>query len=343
MLTLYNPWIDEQQDAIKRERENANRSFQEAVAARRERLLAAGEQRREDVVAEGNARLDVAAARQANEQLPVIAIDHALAVSTRQHTAAVATATAGLAAPGQASLAEARTAARRAELLATRSELVRAQSARSADWLAIVSGAGAWGEALAVLGQRERKAELIRAEDRAAVMKSRASLEQMLQGQEWVSEFEHSKVLHATAVGRLYWLQAWNDQTRAMGKVTKDVILWGGIPVAEIVDLSQLSFLAEVPEPRYPHLAVGQAVMVCIPSLGDLRLMAAITSIGQALGLPRDARAAGDDAPVADQRVFSVTVTLTLPANQRGRLMPGMRGVLELSDHLSLAPPVAAP
>jgi hypothetical protein len=117
-----------------------------------------------------------------------------------------------------------------------------------------------------------------------------------------------------------------------MGKVTKDVIVWGGVPVAEIVDLSQLSFIAEVPESRYPHVQVDQVVTVIIPSLGDLRLLAAITRIGQAVVIPRDARAAGDDAPIADQRVFTVTVALTLPPEQRGRLMPGIRGLLELSD-----------
>ena len=115
-----------------------------------------------------------------------------------------------------------------------------------------------------------------------------------------------------------------------MGKVTKDVILWGGVPVAEIVDLSRLAFAAEVPEPRYPHLRVGDAVAVRIPGLGDLRMAAAISRIGQALSPPRDAKAAGEDAPVADQRVFTVTVDVTLPPEQHGRLMPGMRGFLEL-------------
>jgi multidrug efflux pump subunit AcrA (membrane-fusion protein) len=332
VLTLYNPWIEQQQDEIKNARESANRAFQEAIADRRERLLAAGEQRREDIVAEGTARLDVAEARKPDEWLAVAVIDQDLAFSSQAHTAAVARATAGLAAPGQANLAEVRTAARRAELLATRSQLARAQTARTADWLAIVESEGQWEEALAVVGQRESKAELSRAEDRAAVMKSRAALEQMLQEQDWVSEFERTRILHAPVSGRLYWLQAWNDQTRSMGKVTKDVIVWGGVPVAEIVDLSQLSFIAEVPESRYPHVQVDQVVTVIIPSLGDLRLLAAITRIGQAVVIPRDARAAGDDAPIADQRVFTVTVALTLPPEQRGRLMPGIRGLLELSD-----------
>ena len=330
ILTLYNPWIDQQQDDIKRERQNANRAFQEAAAARRERLLAASEQRREDLVAEGNARLDVEQAGRADEQLPVAVIDQSLASSSQRHTAAVAAATATLATPGVATLADAQATAHRAAVAATRSELERAHRARAADWLALVSCAGTWGEALAVLGNRERKAELIRAEDRAAVMKSRAALDAMLQDQEWVTQFEKNKTLRASVAGRLYWLLAWNDQTRAMGKVTKDVILWGGVPVAEIVDLSRLAFAAEVPEPRYPHLRVGDAVTVRIPGLGDLRLSAAISRIGQALSPPRDAKAAGEDAPVADQRVFTVTVDVTLPPEHHGRLMPGMRGFLEL-------------
>ena len=330
ILTLYNPWIDQQQDNIKRERQNANRAFQEATAARRERLLAAGEQRREDLVAEGNARLDVAQARRADPQFPVTVIDHALAAAAQQHTATVAAATASLANPGVATLADAQAAAQRAVVEVTRSELERVHRARAADWLSLVSSAGMWGEALAVLGQRERKAELIRAEDRAAVMKSRAALDQMLQGQDWVVEFERNKILRASVAGRLYWLLAWNDQTRSMGKLTKDVILWGGVPVAEIVDLSRLAFAAEVPEPRYPHLQVGDAVTVRIPGLGDLRLVAAISRIGQALSQSRDAKTAGEDAPVTDQRVFTVTVDVTLPPEQRGRLMPGMRGFLEL-------------
>ena len=330
ILTLYNPWIEQQQDNIKRERQNANRAFQEATAARRERLLVAGEQRREDLVAEGNARLDVAQARRADPQFPVTVIDHALAAAAQHHTAAVAAATASLANPGIATLEDAQTAAQRAAVAVTRSELERAHRARAADWLSLVSSAGMWGEALAVLGQRERKSELIRAEDRAAVMKSRAALDQMLQGQDWVVAFEQNKILRASVAGRLYWLLAWNDQTRSMGKVTKDVMFWGGVPVAEIVDLSRLAFSAEVPEPRYPYVQVGDVVTVRIPALGDLRLVAAISRIGQALSQSRDAKTAGEDAPVTDQRVFTVTVDVTLPPEQRGRLMPGMRGFLEL-------------
>lgn len=330
ILTMYNPWIEQQQDNLKRERQNANRAFQEAAAARRERLLAAGEQRRDDLVAEANARLDLAQARKSDDQVPVNVVALALADAQRTYAASLLRATAELQAPGVAVLDDARIAARRAELADVRASLERARSVRAADWLDAATDSVAWHETILVLGDRERKADLARAEDRAAVMKARAALDQMLQNQEWVTDFELHRRLQAPVAGRLYWLNAWNDQTRVMGKVTKDVILWAGVPVAEVVDLTHLAFTAEVPEPRYPSLKSGQAASVVFPSLGDLRLTAAITRIGQALGPPRDARNAGADAPVADQRVFSVTVDLIIPSEQRGRLVPGVRGFLEL-------------
>jgi hypothetical protein len=143
-------------------------------------------------------------------------------------------------------------------------------------------------------------------------------------------EFEDNRRLIAPASGRMYWLLAWNDQTRTRGKVTKDVWVWSGVPVAEIVDLEKLSFTAEIPEILYSRMRVGTTVQVRFPVLGERRIRATTTAIGQVLAPSRDAAAVGSDEKISDVRVFTLTVALDLPADARGQVQPGLRGILEL-------------
>ena len=330
LLTLYNPIIDQQRDQFERERRQAERGFAEAAAARRERVLQAGDERRNDQLAEGRARLSLSEARRPDPGLAEAEIGHAHALAERDHALAARSGVAALVAPPPGELADRGTAAERATVQEQRALLDAVRTAHARDWAAAAQADNEWQAALTTLGQREAKDALARAEDKAATAKAQAALARSREGQAWVAEFEDNKRLLAPAAGRMYWQQAWNDQTRSRGKVTKDVWVWRGVPVAEIIDLAKLSFTAELPESLYPRMHMGTSLQVRFPVLGDRRIRATVTTIGQALVLPRDAAAVGSDEKITDLRVFTVTVALDLPADARGLVQPGLRGILEL-------------
>jgi hypothetical protein len=157
------------------------------------------------------------------------------------------------------------------------------------------------------------------------------------QGARWADDFERNRRIAAPATGRLYWLSNWNGQTNSMTKLTRDMWVWRGVPMAEIVDLGDLAFSAEVAEPFYTRIAVGDPAVVTIPGAAGARLDCTVTAKGQVLTPPRDLRAAGTQV-LADSRVFTVRLALTLGPDVRGTVQPGMRGQVDFPK-LSTASP----
>lgn len=331
LLTLYNPVIEQQKNQLAQARREAERNYAIEVAARRERLLAAADQRRDHEITEATARFTVAEQRQPPDTVAETQVTAARSVADAAHSTALSVATAALAKPPAAESADRQAAAARASVQAERAALAVAQTTNERDWMAAATATAAWNEALQALGQREADDVLARGEDRVAAGKAAALMAAMTQGQDWVRDFERNKVLRSTAAGRLYWLLAWNDQTRARGKLTKDVWVWGGMPIAEIVDMRKLSFTAELPEALYPQLRTGAAMHIRFPVLGDRRFPATVAEVGQALGQSRDAASAANDERIADHRVFTLTLDLVLPAASDGvtSVQPGLRGILE--------------
>lgn len=339
LLTMYNPVIEQQKNQLTQARRAAERAYAAEVAARRERLLAAADQRRDHEIAEASARLSVADKRQSPDQLPEMQLAAQRNVVNAKHSAELVTATEALATPPAVELADRQAAATRAAAAAERAALTVAQTANSQDWTDTVAAEGAWKEALQTLDQREADDVVARGEDRVAAAKAAASLARMNQGQEWVNDFERNKILRSPTAGRLYWLLAWNEQTRARGKLSKDMWVWSGVPVAEIVDMNKLSFIAELPESLYVHMRTGMVMQVRFPVLANRRFAATVGEVGQALGPSRDARSAASDERITDHRVFTLTLTLSLSQDpgsatnaataENSRIQPGLRGILE--------------
>jgi hypothetical protein len=176
---------------------------------------------------------------------------------------------------------------------------------------------------------REGDALVSRLDDQVAAASARLQLQQALAGNWAEVEFKKIKDMKAPAAGRVFYLNGWNDQTDQVGKFSKEMYVWGGLSVAEILDMSHLSFRAELPEARYRRLTVGQAVELRFPLLDERTLAGRIASLGRAFHRPKDVAGA---PTIADERDFSITVDFEPPPELQDVLVPGTAGAVTIVE-----------
>ncbi len=327
VMLLYNPWLERQKDSIDRERRESARRLNEALDNRRKKLEESAARRREAAESEMRERATAIARSYPAEDLPVrrAAEDLARAEAARAEDLRRRTAAMTTAAPVE--LARTAAAVGAAQARAERSALERSSAARGATLPELLEARSGWREALGLLDAREAQGAVDQAQASAEV--SRALLSsQWNWSSRWADDFERERRIKAPVAGRLYWLTGWNGQVNAMTKFARDMWVWQGIAMAEIVDLSDLAFSAEVPEAFYTRLRSGDQAVVRLTGNADLRLPCTVTAKGEVLTPPKDLKNAGTQV-VADTRVFTVRLRLPIPAEMTGKVQPGMRGAVE--------------
>lgn len=336
VLTAYSPWLDTQREQIAQDRRRSETDRALAVRERQLKALDEADRRSDQSVAGLEARANLAIAtrpRPAKREAAFAALEVARSrgAETRRRLAAwqalAEGSPAGRPIPALASAQEAaaRAAAEEAraevEAAATVEQLLPGAQAAAAARRQEDLLAGRAGDA--AVAAAERRAGIARAEARAIGAQDLAA---------WAEDFARLRVIRAPAAGRLYWATAWNEQTRTMGKVTRETMLWGGMAIAEIVDLHRLGCSFELPEDRWRSLREGLVVTVTVPSLGGLRLPGTITRIARLVEPPRDNRII-DGVQIADRRVFRVTVRLDPgPDAADIPLQPGVKTLLTLPE-----------
>jgi hypothetical protein len=214
--------------------------------------------------------------------------------------------------------------AAQAQIAATRSRLAEA-GAVVGPWATIAEVRGRWQAALSALSLRPGKEALEQARNRSSLLRTLSSR----RSGEWeltmVAEFERLRHVAAPVGGRLQWLTAWDAGANRMSRMSRDLEVWGGMPLAEIIDLSALDLVVEVPEDRYRRLAVGGRLTVELPDRGGQRLGATITEIGGVLVPPTSRTTVG---LAADLRV--VTVRGRLDPVSGEQLTPGLRALVTI-------------
>ncbi len=335
VVTLYNPDLDTKRDEDRRARAKASQAFLLSAEQRRVKAVQADSQAAEQRVGDQQTGL----AWQQAAQVPIASVTECqAALSAAQIRAADATARVqrfgDLSAEQPAEFAGLNLANAQAEVQVRRAALALVAAARAPNWLDGQDKLDAWRAALQLRGDRDQAVALAQADERAAAMKGRITLDRAREGEWKARQFAQIRELKAPADGRLFFATTWNDQSGKREKLAKDLVVWGGLTLGEVLDMRRLDFRAAVPERRYGTLLVGQQVTVVFPQFDGVRVPATLSAIGRAFNAPTDSDSLDRHARITAEREVIVTVALTVPAELQDRLLPGTKGELDVGDVL---------
>ena len=328
IITLYDPRLESGKEEREERRKKANQKFLEAAEERRLKNVQAGLDHRAKVIAERLARNKV---RATSELDPLVITraenDSRVAAISRDHRVGrfALLKRSGLAFPSRLKPAEYE--AELAELEALRKRVALIAATRKLDWVATIAARAEWLDSVDALGLREGAMLLARQEEQVARMKARLELEQTLEGDRWERRFEKIKNIKANASGRIFYLKGFNDHTRTISVIQKNFMVWGGLPIAEILDMSKLSFRAELPEDLYNEVALGMKLTIEFEQLNHRRLEGEVSDLGKRFYLPKEAidEEHGEQS-VSSGRVFLATLNFSPPPDLQKVLTPGTKG-----------------
>lgn len=260
VLNIYNPQMEADREKNDRERKAAIQRVLAAAEQRRQGLIRAQGEHAARVVAETDARLRL------RRQLEADPLGE-LGVQQERERAAIELESARLqrsrlAALSQADVdevAKAEVASERAALAVQRAGLSAAAHVLRLDWLKGRDLAETWRDSVGALSQRDAELAEMAVQERINTLADRIAMDRAVEGDWWQRFFETRRRVKAPSAGRILFQTGWNDQTQRSEKIGKEFPVWGGMTVAEIVDERELRFLAELPDDRFPGLAVGQA------------------------------------------------------------------------------------
>ena len=332
VVRLSNKWLETRKEELEQEHIKANQEFMDAAKERRVKGVQASLEHREKSVTEKLARNKVRAAieiqplelaRKENEYktsklqasykvdrfqlLQKLGMDWKVKIAPASHGSALSQ------------------AQRQKKYL----EYVTAL--RSRDWVALIEARAEWMDAVEGLGLREGAMKLARLEEHVARMKARLKLEHALRGDGWEQRFDKVKDLRARSSGRLFYLKGWNDHTNKVTVIQKDFQVWGGLPIAEVLDMAKLSFKAELPEELYHQIEPGKKLAIEFEQFNHRKVAGTVTERGRRFFVPEDALQEdfGQQA-ISSNRVFEVSLNFSPPEDMQKMLTPGTKGRLHV-------------
>jgi multidrug efflux pump subunit AcrA (membrane-fusion protein) len=332
VLNIYNPQMEADREKNDRERKAAIQRVLAAAEQRRQGLIRAQGEHAARVVAETDARLRL------RRQLEPDPLGQLAIAQERERVAAALEAAhvqrarlATLSAADADEVAKADLALTRAGLDAQRAELSAAAQTLRLDWLKGRDLAEAWRDSVAALALRDAELGEMAVQERINTLADRIAMDRAVEGDWWQRFFETRRRVKAPAGGRILFQTGWNDQTQRSEKIGKEFPVWGGMTVAEIVDESELRFLAELPDDRFPGLTAGQTCEIEFEGAVGRPVAAKLIEIGRAFTIPRD-RLTGDDAreTVSNRRAFGITAAFTPSDELRRILSTGAKGWLRI-------------
>lgn len=329
IVTLYNPSLESNRERLREEKVKARQNYLVAAETRRVKTIEARVAHDAKLLAEQEARitlreldqaepLAVAEARSARDKAR--AEDRVRADRLQRHSAL-----------GAAGVAAARFAARRAALRHRGAQLAYVAARRRADWPARLEARWNWLAAIEDLSLRELALAIVRQEEKVARLQAELELHRAMEGGWRERVFEEIRRIHAPATGRLFYLTSWNDHTRARTRITKDFVVWGGLPIAEVLDMSRLGLEAELPERLYGQIEEDAVLSVGFDQFPGVRLESTVEAVGRRFYVPKEEQGGGAaERSESHRRVFTVKVLFSPPPALAQRLAPGARGFVEL-------------
>jgi hypothetical protein len=331
VVELVNPDLERSREDRQQEKTATRERFLLGNDKRRVQALEAEERDRLLRVAEVTARIEVV---RALERDPVA---EARALARREDAAIVQVsasrrrqaliATEGIPAVKREAAERQEKQARIDEQAAT---LAVAMSQRSIDWLALQTARQVWSDSQEVLDLREGRLLLAARQEQIAAQTAALGLTAALDHDRQEQLFESIRHLRAPVGGRIFFLTGWDDQTNGPAKFRRDMVVWGGVTVAEILDFSRLQVRCELPEDRFGHIRQGMRLTVILPQLGSRRIEGEVSEVGRFLRPPREAAADRGTGRVVSERSFTVTVAFKPPDDLKNVLIPGTKAQVEV-------------
>ena len=332
IISLYNPWLDANRDKIEEEQVKAREEYLVAMETRRVKTVRAQLEHDQKVIAEGETRVNL---RAIQEQDP-IELERARAAWDQlrlqadlygsRHARLLT-----IQGPSRSALAAARVKADKAVASLTRARIDLIAASRQGDWLKINEARRTWLDAVDALSLRESALQIVRQEEQVARMAAQMRLQNAIEGDRWQRRFEANKNIKAPTTGRIFYNTGWNDHVQARTKIMKDFVVWGGLPIADILDMSQLGMKSELPQHLYAEIEVGSEVMVGFGQYPGVQVEGIVDEIGMAFFVPEEASDEDHgDQSVNIRRVFNVTVHFSPPPALAHQFVPGTKGYVVL-------------
>jgi hypothetical protein len=172
---------------------------------------------------------------------------------------------------------------------------------------------------------REAKLALSLEREEVLIQRARSLLEDDVEDRTISRDFETMRFLRAPADGHVFYLKGYNDLAKRNERIDKEFIVWQGLTVAQILDMSRLSFRVSLPESYYYRIHVGMELPIELEDFGDRILTGRIVTKGRTLYRPREDRSRDTEA-IGLNRIFDVTLSFAVSEDLRDRLRPGLRG-----------------
>jgi hypothetical protein len=127
--------------------------------------------------------------------------------------------------------------------------------------------------------------------------------------------------------GHHFYKTGWNDQAHTVTKIGKDFLVWGGLAIAEILDMSQLAMEIELPEGMYARIEKGDRVDVGFDHYPGVLVPGIVERVGRSFKVPEDMRdTRHGEQTVSMNRVFTAVVRYSPPGELADELVPGTKG-----------------
>lgn len=330
IITLYNPELESQKEEIKEARIKAKQNYLVAMETRRLKTVEAEIEHNAKVVVERTARVEIME-REKVDTVLVARAEAGLGIAraeAQRETQRVAKMRAMRGASG----VELRTAEIRRHRAAIRhmaAEVAHVAALRQHDWVALLGARRVGLDAADALSLRAMALQMLRKEELVSRLAAELALQRAMEGNGRQRRFERIRIVKAPSPGRLFYLTGWNDHTESRTKITKDFLVWGGMPIAQILDMSALGMEAEVPEELYDQIDMVTPVQVGFSQYPGQRIDAAIDRIGKSFFVPKELKDMrhGQQA-VNTRRVFTLSVQFAPPVEMADRLTPGTKGFI---------------
>jgi len=209
--------------------------------------------------------------------------------------------------------------------------LQRIASFRKRDFTVNLSQRFTWTKAKQELAMREAKIFLHLKQQDALGQKASSLLEDGVEDRDLGRDFDSQRHMKAPADGNVFYLTGYNDLAKRNERIDKEFVVWNGLTIANILDMSTLAFEIRFPETAYHRISLDMEVPIELEDLDGRILLGRVTKKGRSLYVP-PVQNASEQALIQLNRVFDVTLKFSVPADLEDRLRPGLRGSVVLPE-----------